>query len=179
MPLLKCKECGNEISITAVSCPNCGDKKPFDGQTLSPEDSKGMSIKERKAFQKAGGKLKLGKKEKISFAFFGLLIILGVAKCSAPLSPEDQAKVDRKALEDSARHTCQYYIEKSLNDPASVEYGRELLDRIVIEENPGKWMVQLNLSAKNKFNAMVKAQFMCKLERNNEKFHLLSIKQVK
>ena len=30
MALVKCPECGNEISETAKSCPKCGVKKPGD-----------------------------------------------------------------------------------------------------------------------------------------------------
>ncbi len=179
MALLKCNECAKEVSSSATSCPSCGCSKPFSGQSLSADQSKGMSVKERRAFQKSGGKLLLNKMQKFGMLVFFGFIILSVKMCNAPLSPEDQIKKDRKDLENSARYSCQYFIEKNLNDPDSVEYGRELLDRIVVEEKPGSWTVQLKLRAKNKFNALVPAKFMCKLSHDGNEFRLLSINEVK
>ncbi len=35
MALIKCKECGKEISNTAISCPNCGAKNKNNNETAS------------------------------------------------------------------------------------------------------------------------------------------------
>lgn len=35
MALVKCYECGNEISITARGCPKCGSKKAFKGYSFT------------------------------------------------------------------------------------------------------------------------------------------------
>ncbi len=179
MALLKCNECAKEVSSSAVSCPSCGCSKPFSGQSLSADLSKGMSVKERRAFQKAGGKLLLSKMQKLGMFVLLGFVILVVKMCNTPLSPEEQVKKDRSDLENSARYTCQYFIEKNLNDPDSVEYGRELLDRIVVEGQSGNWTVQLKIRAKNKFNALVPAKFMCKLSYDGKEFRLLSINEVK
>ena len=179
MSLLNCSECDKEISVTAEICQNCGCKKPFKDQKLLAKDSKKMSYKERRSFQKAGGTLKLSFVQKFSFIVIFVFCVLAIKLCNVPLSPEEQAIESREDLMNSARYTCQFYIEKNINDPSSVEYGRDLLDRIVVEEEPGKWMVQLKLRAKNKFNALSQAKFICKLTHDGEKFHLLSIKEVK
>jgi hypothetical protein len=177
--LLKCNDCEKDISRSTKLCPNCGCSKPFSGQSLSASQSKNMSVKERRSFQKAGGKLTLSKMQKFGMFVLFCFALLAVKTCNAPLPPEEQIKSDRAELENSARHTCQYFIEKNLNDPDSVEYDRELLDRIVVEETPTNWSVQLKLRAKNKFNALVPAKFMCKLSYNGKDFSLLSINEVK
>jgi hypothetical protein len=179
MALLKCNECNKEISHSAKLCPNCGCSKPFSGQSLSAEQSKGMSVKERSAFQKVGGKLLLSKMQKIGLFVFFCFVLFFIKTCNAPLSSEEKIKKDRVELENSARYTCQYFIEKNLNDPDSAEYGRELLDRIVVEETPRNWTVQLKLRSRNKFNALVPVKFMCKLLYDGKEFSLLSISEVK
>lgn len=65
MALKQCNECKKEISTTVSVCPNCGCKKPFKGVKLSREETKYLSLEERKSFEEAGGKVTIGKVERI------------------------------------------------------------------------------------------------------------------
>jgi hypothetical protein len=179
MPLVKCSECKKDLSTTADSCPSCGSKNPFKDVILTAAESKSMSYKEKMNFQKLGGKLIWSTSNKIGAVIFLIFIVFLIKQCNAPLSPEEQAKKDKESLISSARTTCKYHLEKQLNDPESIEYGKEPLDKVVFEEDPGKWVVALNFRAKNKFNALVQSKVMCELNHNGEKFDLVKIKQIK
>ncbi len=178
MSLLKCAECYKEISTTADSCPNCGSKTPFKGIALTTSESKGMSYKEKMRFQKLGGKLLWNTWHKISFAIFVVFVLILIKQCNAPLSPEQQAIKDQENLISAASGTCKFFLEKQLNDPESIEYGTDMLDKIVTEESPGKWTVKLTFRAKNKFNALILSKVVCKLKQNDQNFELISIKEI-
>lgn len=84
MKLLKCSDCGKEVSINSEACPNCGSKQQFKNHVfMRKELSKdGVSSSEMMNFQKHGGKIKLlSKKAKYIIAglivgYFGLQMIL-------------------------------------------------------------------------------------------------------
>lgn len=112
MTLIKCNDCQKEISITATSCPNCGSKKPFKNVTLSPEESKGLSYKEKRSFQKRGGKILLSKVQKFTLIIIILVVVFSVSKCS---SDTHQATRNSANL-DKAIHQ----LNDALKDPRKV-----------------------------------------------------------
>ncbi|WP_421715743.1 hypothetical protein [Arcobacter arenosus] len=92
MALFKCKECGKEISVTIDKCLNCGSKKPFKGTLISREQTKKLTYKERKNFEKLGGEVTKGTLEKIGSAIFIVLIVLFIYNITKSESPEDKRK---------------------------------------------------------------------------------------
>lgn len=135
-----------------------------------------MTLGERRAFQKGGGKLLMSTSQKVSLVFIFVLIFAWIMIANAPLSKEEAAKKEHEDQIKSARATCKHEIRTRLHDPDSIEWGYEPLDQIVLEEKPGQWMVQLAFRAKNKLGAMVLEKYMCNLSYNDKKFILRSIK---
>lgn len=114
MALLKCSDCGNEVSLDAKQCPKCGTIKPFKKQVLSVEESKGLSYSERRAFQKGGGKLSIiGEKfglaikkglKWIAISVGGIIafsIVFNLLFPPKPLTPEESAKMEAIAKEEA------------------------------------------------------------------------------
>lgn len=179
MALIQCSECSNEVSTTTSQCPKCGSKKPFKGKNLTADESKGMTLGERRSFQKGGGKLLMNTSQKVSLVFIIAVIVVWVKIANAPLTKEEAAEKEHEDQIKSARATCKYEIKKRLHDPDSIEWGYEPLDQIVLEEKPGQWMVQLTFRAKNKFGALVLGKQMCELSHDGKHFNLLRIQSVK
>lgn len=79
MKLLKCADCGKEISITSDKCPNCGSEKQFKGYTFIRKElvNDGLTPTEMMKFQKHGGKIKISDfNYKRFFKIFGITFIV-------------------------------------------------------------------------------------------------------
>jgi hypothetical protein len=116
MALTKCKECGNEVSTTAKTCPKCGAKAPK----------------------------KMGLFAKIALGFIGLTFVMAFfgsrdrapvapatpsatsAPASAKASPQaDEAAAKEKKNSDRAWRAvaAMATIKQGLRNPASVQWG--------------------------------------------------------
>ncbi len=177
MALLKCKECGAKVSTEAISCQKCGAPAPKStkGQVLSPDESAKLSIKERYAFQAAGGKILLSKTQKIALGLLFMFIAFLIFKPSAPLTEAEKVAAFKK----NALTACRSFIMKSLKNPDSAKFGTEPLDAIAVEKEPNVWYVQRKLRATNSFNAVVPSTMSCTMSHDGQSFSLLSIKNVK
>jgi hypothetical protein len=83
--LLECFECGKKVSTEAAACPKCGAPPPKSrkGESMTPEQSASMTYKQKRTFQKSGGKILLSKAQKFSFIVIGFFILFGLVKCNA------------------------------------------------------------------------------------------------
>jgi len=78
MRLLKCADCGKEISISSDKCPYCGSKKQFKGYTFSSKEIRSMGLTrvgEINTFQKCGGKIKIVNWKKF-FKIIGIIFLI-------------------------------------------------------------------------------------------------------
>jgi hypothetical protein len=173
--LIKCAECDKDLSISADSCVHCGSKSPFKDLTLLPNEQKGMTYKERKSFIKGGGKLKSSLLMKVWFSIILLFILFFIFSPKEPLTAEQKANEIKEQLENKARYACQYQLEQRLYVPDSVEYLRDLLDRIVINKGNGEWFVQLNYKSKNKFGVLLKNQVQCEIVQKGDQFTVINL----
>lgn len=80
-------------------------------------------------------------------------------------------------LDAQARFACREYVKLNLHDPDSAEFG---LYRSfpVTHKKSGAVVVQVNLRARNGFNAMRQAVFNCGLVRMTDYYLPVSIKQI-
>jgi uncharacterized membrane protein YvbJ len=117
MALLECFECGEKVSTDATACPKCGAPPPRSrkGESITPEQSASMTYKQRRAFQKAGGKIFLSKGQKFTFIVIGLLILFGVAKCSST----NDGVSESVTSDDQIKHALQQ-LENAMKDPRKV-----------------------------------------------------------
>lgn len=167
MSLIKCHECGKEISDEAKTCPHCG-VKPKTG---------------------------MGAGKAVLLTFFILIVIsMVMGKISsenaatqedtrrASLTPaqraaEDAAKAKSKRIGE-ARYICQLTLEKSLNDPDSAKlessykwYAEERKDGTILVQPTGR--------AKNAFGAYINGTWNCLTKRDGENVRFLSLKQIR
>lgn len=116
MAMTKCKECGNDVSTEAKTCPHCGVDNP--GLTTEVE---------KKAEKKESMSSMIG-----SALFLGM-IVFGVSKCSSEDSPEEKAKQEVAAAE--CRQDLQCWGDKS-SFSAGV-YCTDPIERLA--KNSHKW----------------------------------------
>jgi len=109
MALIKCHECGNEVSTEARSCPRCG--APPKLNEASDQHSVAKTTKENSN--------SIGR----AFAFFGILGVIAVVMVScntdsdAPKSPEPKSQASSKPAE------CAAADLKCLGDRAVISAG--------------------------------------------------------
>ncbi|NOX15128.1 MAG: hypothetical protein GXP61_03725 [Epsilonproteobacteria bacterium] len=114
MALLKCEECGKKVSTKATSCPRCGGPAPKSkkGKTITPEQSAKMTYKERRNFQKSGGKILLSKWQKISFVMITIFILFAINKCN---SGKDALKINQVQLNNALKQ-----LNNTMKDPRKI-----------------------------------------------------------
>lgn len=100
----------------------------------------------------------------------------------AQLTPEQRAAEDRAADEQErkagARYACQTAIERSLNDPGSVQWDRDpgwYSER----QTETRWLIQPRARAKNAFGAYVHAVWECTAEDDGESARVTGLKQIR
>lgn len=165
MALIKCKECGAQISTTAKACPKCG--------ASPPRQTSGCAW--------------------IALLFVGIPMIAGIiyqgavtpereaaaavkeAKRVALLSPAQKASELQAARIYSAKGACRIYVKESLKDPNSAEfmgYGKTSSS-----DDGGVVSVSVSYRAKNSFGALVPAAFSCTVKLSGESWLPVEIKE--
>lgn len=89
--LLKCTDCSHDVNVEAKSCPNCGAIKPFKNQKFTQSQVKGMSFSEMSQYKKLGGKIEMGKGQKI---FWGILIVILAIAIFTPSTPKTSEQIE-------------------------------------------------------------------------------------
>jgi hypothetical protein len=174
MAMTKCKECGNEISTKATSCPKCGAK-----------------IKHTSWFTK------------LIAGFIGLVVILSIFSSISSsnkqerLAAEEQARIasltpEQRAQEDarrklqtdaqekdrkmqSASGACMLFIKQALHDPSSAEFSHS--SESIVSHKGNRWTVVRPVRAKNAFGAYVREKYLCTMSvAENGDWSLISIK---
>jgi uncharacterized membrane protein YvbJ len=161
MALLKCSECGKKVSTDATACPKCGAPPPKSrkGETITSKQSAKMTYKQKRAFQKAGGKILLSKGQKFTFIIIGLLILFGVSKCNS----NKEGAVESAASNEQIKNAVQQ-LDNAMKDPRKVR----LLECEGInpwKNKPTDW-VQPTKSECAKLNKVLEAEAR---ERKNSK----------
>lgn len=160
MALIKCRECGKEVSTNAAACQNCGNKLP-----------KRTSV----ARWIVGG----------LFLFFVVTCALNVQKYKdaeeariAALTPEQKAAKAESAEFDSSKYACEVLIKKTLHDPDSAEF--DPADSFPARRlGPHSYLVQVKLRAKNAFNALRYTSMNCTVSLENGNWIAHSIEQIR
>lgn len=176
MALIKCKECGSQVSDEAKACPHCGAAPPKRTSTATM----------------------------LVAALVVMFVVMGIYdsvqrgndaseaaaaehKRLASLTPEQRAKEEKRKVVDAAnkakedqlniaRYTCKEFVKQSLHDPESADF--DSTNTFWAEEKKGVFSVQVHLRAKNGFNALRKDTINCKITIRGGDWNLLSLKEV-
>lgn len=140
MPLIKCHECGNEVSTEAKTCPKCGAKVR----------------KNRTPIWKM-----------LVFGFFGLAAVSAIIDSTK--SPE-QIVAEQKPLHPKyeCQHAWERVHKDSLHDPDSLEWDRAnaSLGTYGKKKIP---VVTVPYRAKNAFGAQILNTAMCEYDQSTKK----------
>jgi hypothetical protein len=136
--LIKCKECGKDVSTQAKTCPNCGAK------VVDPDASKNTLI-----------------------GCVGIIVIVVVLSvlgntCSGPSKPKTEAEKQEDILSD-AFYMCQAFIEKNLRDPDSADFITRYNSSLVSKNSKGNYVVSMQVRAANGFGGKTVSVFTCEL----------------
>lgn len=158
MALIKCRECGREISDKAKQCPGCG-----------------------AAVRKSTSMLRI-----LGYVFGGFIVLTIFVQCNADkrvadkeasMTPAERiAAAEKKELEGyaaAARGMCRRFIEKRLHDPDSAEWLKQW-EWSTSQLPNDRWSVVADYRAKNGFNATRTERGRCLMSRSGDQWKLES-----
>lgn len=149
MGLKACKECGQQISDSAESCPHCGHK---------PSRPSGCFV--------------------IILGVIIVFVVGVVFESYSPPPPKTAAEIEADTVT-AARGACRAAILQVLNDPDSAEFVGQSTESYAEKMPDGTWTVQRTVRAKNAFNAYRLAVFECRLANSGDgTWRGLSVKQI-
>lgn len=156
MSLVKCKECGKEISTTAATCPHCGAKNQ------QPNGCLVVSIL-------------------LGFLAIAIPVVMNVSDRGDQKTPRAQPKPkdDTDQLAIDACQAAQKAVEKQLKSPSSADFPNCVLSahKYKINTNPQKtvFIVFGEVEAKNSFGAQIRSKFAVEMNRKNGKFETVEV----
>ncbi|WP_292839340.1 zinc ribbon domain-containing protein [Methylotenera sp.] len=155
MALVKCHECGKDVSTEAKVCPSCGAK------VVKPkEPKKPMS-------------------PIIKYSLLGVVGFIFINTYLQSQSPEDvEAKANHENI-GMAEVVCKMAFEKNAKNPDSVDWIRAERQFQFTNAEKTTAISTQPVRAKNSFNATVKSVAVCELEKKGDKWELVSIKEQK
>lgn len=163
MALIKCHECGKDVSTEAKACPSCGAK------VVLPKKKSRM------------GRLFL-------YALVGVILV-GVIQAVVqeenppkPLTPEESANQKKNEKLAVLAKQCTRAIEASLKFPEGAKipnpYSAFERDKFYMGESKGRYEVQVTFEARNGFNAMKRSVVECKWKKVGDDFRSLGMKTI-
>lgn len=134
MALVKCRECGKDVSSEATTCPHCG-----------------VSLQERESgcFRWAGGCA--------TIAVLSLFAIILLSRNSGGPA------VESTDLRADAYFACTEFAKRQLKAPATAKFP-DYSDRSAIQISTGqekRWIVATHVDAQNSFGAMIRSDVGC------------------
>ena len=144
MALKPCKECKNQVSVKAKTCPHCGVKNPA------------ISAKEHA----------------VGCLFIVILIAVGVAYCSSPSepkTPDEQAQDIKARCENQvmAYSMSQRFVEKQLKSPSTADFPpMNTSDVTVNYQGDCRHKVWAYVDSQNSFGATIRTKYYMELQND-------------
>lgn len=188
MSLIKCPECGKDMSDKAAACPSCG--CPID--TVIAERQR---IKEESEIKKQqeDAEIAVGKKYKRQvLSFFGLLtaiviVIAGYSVVNAPprydasdiLKEAEEkrhnAEFEKEYQANDAYYTATQFIKKRLKSPSAAEFPKPKYARIQLLEDGATYKIYSYVDSQNSYGATLRVNWYAKLILNGQQWRLLDL----
>jgi hypothetical protein len=164
MALVKCRDCGAQVSTNAKSCPKCG--------SVPPKQTSGCAWIVLALIAPA-----------MIYGIYASAVIKPAAQEDARtkeaarvvgLTPQQRASEDRQAKIYSAKGACRIFVKERLYDPGSAEfmgYGSN------IETNADTSTVKIPVTyrAKNAFGALVPTTISCTVTQSGNNWMAFNI----
>jgi hypothetical protein len=189
MSLIKCPECGKDMSDKAPSCPSCG--CPIDVVIAERQRIKKEAEikKQQEETEKAVGK----KYKRQVLSFFGLLaaiviVIAGYSIINAPPrydatdilkeaeEKRHKAEFEKEYQANDAYYTATQFIKKRLKSPSTAEFPNPKYARIQLLEDGATYKIYGYVDSQNSYGAMLRVNWYAKLIRSGQEWRLLDMK---
>lgn len=188
MSLIKCPECGKDMSDKAAACPSCG--CPID--TVIAERQRIKEESEIKKQQK-DAEIAVGKKYKRQvLSFFGLLtaiviVIAGYSVINAPprydatdILKEAEEKIHNAEFEkeyqaNDAYYTATQFIKKRLKSPSAAEFPKPKYASIQLLEDGATYKIYSYVDSQNSYGATLRVRWYVKLILSGQQWQLLDL----
>jgi hypothetical protein len=138
MAVVKCKECKEEVSSSAKTCPHCGVANP------------GVTGKQQALGCLVASLLLVG-------LFVGL--VLWVRSCLSTSQSTKSPKAPHDTV--AAYSICQQFVEERLKAPGSAKWPWIHTDQVTEHLGNGKYRIKSYVDSQNVFGAMVRTHFVC------------------
>lgn len=177
MALIKCKECGKEISSQAESCPNCGRKKPRPTSVVTWIIAGILVCGVISAISESGKKDDQAAAEAEAKAA-KLAIMTPEQRAAQAKHDADMAAMKAEVEEASnARYACQEFVKRSLNDPDAAQFD-PASGYFIQRQAPGKYRVEVTVRAKNGFNALRHIAVNCVTQKSGDNWLPVFVKEI-
>lgn len=198
MALIKCPECGKEMSDQATSCPNCGCpieivKKELESKRIKDEELQKTEAAKNEVEAKAA---KTAKKDLFTFAVVIVLIICVIVgyviykQSNRPLTQEEiatasqeyaakEAEENRQKREhdkSDAYYTSQVFVKRNLKAPSTAEFPSQSESTITMSEDGSTYKIYSFVDSQNGFGAMIRTKYYVKMIKDGSDWKLLDIK---
>ncbi len=158
MALIKCPECGKEISDKAASCPSCG-------CPVTPvEDVAQQESPQTPAKTKRGGGLVA------LFVTLGAILLFAI--CSGSGS-KDSKGINNS--ENNAKSYAMIIVKDNLKSPSTAKFCNTASEMTAKNIGGYKWRVTGWVDAQNSFGATVRSDFVVELELVKEGAKSISV----
>ena len=189
MSLIKCPECGKDMSDKAPSCPSCGcpiDVVIAERQRIKKE----AEIKKQQEEIEAAIGMKYKKQV---LAFFGVLaaIIIAIAGYSITKAPprydatdiikeaeekRHKAEFEKEYQANDAYYTATQFIKTRLKSPSAAEFPKPKEATIQLLEDCATYKIFGYVDSQNSYGAMLRVNWYAKLILNGKQWQLLDMK---
>lgn len=171
MALIKCPECGNDVSTEAVSCPKCGypikvftqqEDDEQEKESIPVVDLRHLEDEQRKEMPQANHRSKsggFGKAILIFLAIVGGLILIGT--CGGGSS-------DNWNTENNAKSYAMIIVKDNLKAPSTAKFCNTAREMTAKNLGGAKWRVTGWVDAENSFGAMIRSDFEVVLELSSK-----------
>lgn len=155
MALIKCPECGREVSDMAASCPNCG--CPIEKPEEIPEQAEYYHGSAGRASASKGGGF-----GKALLTFLAIIVgIILIGTCGGSSSKPDNWNTENKA-----KTYAELMVKDNLKAPSTAKFCNSAREMTAKNLGGAKWKVTGWVDAENSFGAMIRSDFEVVLELN-------------
>ena len=161
MSLIRCPECGKEMSDKAETCPNCGyaERSIFGGSQKQ--------------------KPKLGCLGVIALIFFAIVIFNHFGSSSSETKSAEEMKRDiefeREYQANDAYYTATNFVKRRLKSPSEAEFPKPKYARIQLLEDGATYKIYGYVDSQNSYGATLRVNWYVKLILNGNEWQLLDM----
>ena len=154
MALIKCPECGNDVSTEAVSCPKCGCPIKRTAEVQKAEEQYDTAAE---TYSRRNG----GGCGKAIFVFVAIIVgLLLIGTCGGLSS----RKSDNWNTENRAKSYAMIMVKDNLKAPSTAKFCNTSREMTAKNFGGAKWRVTGWVDAENSFGAMIRSDFDVVLE---------------